>query len=246
MRRGKLLNGNNNRLRFPPVRILIVEKNETCDKLDYAENHKHVTEGFDFQTQIPSFAIKNIRVLHINKSMKQKFLRSSFLVVQHGETEILSETEDKTKPKEKRIEQKEKWDAETERSLAVYKFKEAHKMIEEMEKQRKRSALSSICRRIDVASDDFLQEAKFLDEEENYLKQLTEDSIQIFLANEEQVYKSIRFDFQKTLEIKGEDMQKLFPEIEVRKGISLYAGMSFLGIITQFTHMKAYWERMLA
>lgn len=57
---------------------------------------------------------------------------------------------EKTKSKEKRLQEKEKVDAETQRSLAVARMKEAHKAIEDIEKIRKRSAVRSVCQRMGV------------------------------------------------------------------------------------------------
>ena len=157
----------------------------------------------------------------------------------------MSETEDKSKPKEKLLEEKEKVEAEVERSLAVAKMKAAHKEIEDIEKQRKRSALLSICNRIDLALHYIFASAKaFYNEKYRYVE-ISLTSAQNLLLNEEQTYRSIRTDFQKTLEIKEEDMQKLFPEIEIKKDIALHVADSLLSIISQLQHMKIYCERML-
>ena len=48
----------------------------------------------------------------------------------------------------KRLKEKEKLDAEVARSLSVVKVKEAHKQIEEVEKLRKKSAITSIIERL--------------------------------------------------------------------------------------------------
>ena len=62
----------------------------------------------------------------------------------------MNETEDKSKSKEKRLEEKEKIIAEAQRSYAVAEMKKAHKLIEDTEKSRKLPAIKSICQRIDV------------------------------------------------------------------------------------------------
>jgi hypothetical protein len=155
----------------------------------------------------------------------------------------LTETENKSKPKEKRLEQKEKWEAETGRSLAVYKFKEVHKKIEDIEKLRKRPALLSVCKRIDLAMDDLLTDTGIL----NMMRgKVFSETDRIHILNNEQTYKSILTDFQKTLEIKPEDMQKLFPEIEIKKDIAGDTVDSYIWICSQLRQMKAYCERMLA
>jgi len=50
--------------------------------------------------------------------------------------------------KDKPLEEKEKLEAEIERSLSVVKMKEVHKQIEEIEKLRKQATVKSICERI--------------------------------------------------------------------------------------------------
>ena len=59
----------------------------------------------------------------------------------------LSKAKDRSKSEKNRLKEKEKLDAETQRSLAVVEIKKAHKLIEETEKMRKRSVLQSICMR---------------------------------------------------------------------------------------------------
>jgi hypothetical protein len=52
------------------------------------------------------------------------------------------------KDKDKRLEEKEKWDAEVARSLSVVELKKAHKQIEDVERLRKRDNILSIKDRI--------------------------------------------------------------------------------------------------
>jgi predicted RND superfamily exporter protein len=154
----------------------------------------------------------------------------------------LGETEDKSKPKEKRIEEKEKLQAEVERSLMAAQMKEAHKKIEDVEKLRKHCSILSICKRIDLALSDFYTHARIYNQNE---KVTLDEGLKAHVLNDEQIYKSIRTDFQKVLEIKDEDMQKLFPEIEIKKDIAGNVGLSLGFVDDQLKHMKIYCERML-
>jgi hypothetical protein len=156
----------------------------------------------------------------------------------------LGETEDKSKPKEKRIEEKEKLEAEVERSLAVARMKEAHMKIEDIEKVRKRSALLSVRKRIANTMTDFTNEAKILNETES-TNLAIDPRTEAYLLDDERTYRSVRADFQKTLEIKDEDMKKLFPEIEIERDTSSNAGTSLLCIVYQLADMNVYCERML-
>jgi hypothetical protein len=149
-----------------------------------------------------------------------------------------------SKDKDKRLEEKEKWDAEAERSLAVARFKKAHKEIEDTEKGRKRPALRSICRRIDHFSKDLLTSAKICTEPK-YSSTIVDEKISIMVQNYEESYKSIRFDLQKTLEIKDEDMEKLFPIIEISKINVNCLGSSLINVVSQLSQMRIYCERVL-
>lgn len=54
------------------------------------------------------------------------------------------------KSKDKRLEEKEKTEAEIERSMSVVREKQAHMQIEEVERIRKKPAILSIIERIDT------------------------------------------------------------------------------------------------
>lgn len=150
--------------------------------------------------------------------------------------------EEKSKTKEKRLEEKEKLEAEIQRSLSVVGVKEVHKKIEDVEKLRKRPVLLSICKRIDLAMDDLLTDTGIL----NMIRaKVFSETDRISILSNEQTYRSILTDFQKTLEIKDEDMQKLFPEIEIRKDVAGDTCDSYISVCSQLRHMKAYCERML-
>jgi ribosomal protein S20 len=67
-----------------------------------------------------------------------------------------------SKSKDKRLEEKEKLEAELQRSLAAAKVKATHKQIENTEKSRKRATVLSICKRIDNLSHMVSTVVKFL------------------------------------------------------------------------------------
>jgi tRNA nucleotidyltransferase/poly(A) polymerase len=149
------------------------------------------------------------------------------------------------KSKDKRLEEKEKWDAETERSLSVARFKKAHKEIEDTEKERKRPAILSICKRIDFSIKDIIQTAKLFNKNPFLANLSLSQRVLIHVQNYQENYDSIRADLQKSLEIKDEDMKKLFPEIEIDETNYGHVTASLSNIMTQLRHMKFYCERLL-
>jgi len=123
--------------------------------------------------------------------------------------------------KDKRLEEKEKLDAEIARSLSVIKMKEAHKKIEEVEKLRKRAAILSIDDRLslNIEMSTKIIEAIREVEEEDKKKKLDFETpvgshVRNFLNHVMVTYESIRFDFQKSINAKKEDFDRLFPKIE--------------------------------
>jgi hypothetical protein len=150
-----------------------------------------------------------------------------------------------SKDKDKRLEEKEKWDAETERSLSVARFKKAHMEIENTEKARKRPSILSICKRIDFTIKDMLQAASLFNKNPSMANQSLNQRVLIHVQNYKESYDSIRADLQKSLEIKDEDMKKLFPEIEFDKTNYGCVAASLLNMITQLKHMRLYCERLL-
>jgi hypothetical protein len=148
------------------------------------------------------------------------------------------------KNKDKRLEEKEKLDAEAQRSYAVAEMKKAHKLIEETEKSRKRPSIQSVCLRIDVVIKDFSVLVQMYGKTPFAGNDIV-DSIKRIIQGYAQVYESICYDFQKTMEIKDEDMAKLFPRIEIdmKNGYSV-SGCLF-NIVAQLKHMRIYCERML-
>ena len=126
----------------------------------------------------------------------------------------MTESSESGKSGEKRLEEAKKWQAETERSLAVLKAKEAHKLIEEIEKGRKRSAIFSVCDRL-------LQHAALtngyarilLDRKSKHENYEIESPDRIYIEDLMRTYESIRYDFQKNMEIRDEEIEKLFPKL---------------------------------
>lgn len=147
--------------------------------------------------------------------------------------------------KDKRLEEIEKQRIELERSLAVAKVKEAHKQIEDAEKSRKRSAVLSICKRIENFSGMALAVLRNLID---ICKQIPNPPIDIATANIqdfERMYVSIIYDFQKTLDIGDEAMGKMFPRLEFRKETLSHAIDDLESVCFQLRQMEVYCERLL-
>jgi len=158
---------------------------------------------------------------------------------------MLSKAKDRPKSKEERLKEKEKLDAETQRSIAVAEMKKAHKLIEDTEKMRKRPILQSVCLRIDdhiktlAGSGKVFGEPPFADN-----KILADNAKQIIKSNYE-IYESIRFDFQKSMEIRDEEMDRLFPKIEMETTDGWSVSNLFYRISQQLRHMRIYCMRLL-
>jgi len=158
----------------------------------------------------------------------------------------MTEDSESGKNEEKRIEEAQKWQAEAERSLAVAKAKEAHKLIEDTEKSRKRSAINSINSRMLKHGDRIVFIAGKLVE----LRSRSPDYkiASYFRSNIEdimKVYESIRYDLMKTLEIKEEELEKLFPRISLDFGDVLETVSKLHCIVYQMHDMMSYCDRIL-
>lgn len=153
---------------------------------------------------------------------------------------------DKEKSEEKRIAEKEKIEAETQRSLAVAEMKQAHKRIEDVEKIRKRSAISSLCKRIDNFSQKCSGIGRMLIKPAFGNNPFYDEPLRKSLLFEYKIYESIYFDIQKTLEINEETMKNLFPKIDPQESKTGYEMAGFFScMITQIDHMRIYCERFL-
>lgn len=157
----------------------------------------------------------------------------------------MSEEKERPKNKEKRFEQKERVDAETQRSLSVAEMKKAHMLIEETEKSRKRPILLSICSRIEYHIKLLVSSMEMLGMPSFALNKILSDNILDDLNDLAQGYESIRFDFQRSMEIKEEEMNKLFPNIRIDLTSGYNAASTLSRMTRQLVHMKLYCERML-
>jgi hypothetical protein len=149
------------------------------------------------------------------------------------------------KSKDKRLEEAEKTNAEVTRSLQVAEMKKAHKLIEDVEKERKRSPIQSVCGRLTSHTKWLITLSKSVTEDINEGKVFNPQVYLSTVENITQMYESIRYDYKKTLELKDEDFEHLFPKI----GVKLYSGIEFgtslSNIAEQEIHMKLYCNRFL-
>lgn len=158
----------------------------------------------------------------------------------------MSKAEDRSKSKEERLEEKEKVNAEIQRSYAVAEMKKAHGLIEETEKSRKRPILQSICQRIDYHMQTLSGYMEMLNKFPFAESKIFSDSVLIDIRGLGQVHESIRFDFQKNMEIGDDEMNRLFPKIEIAITSGFVVGISLVQIVRQLRHMRLYCERMLS
>lgn len=150
-----------------------------------------------------------------------------------------------TKSKEKRLEEKEKWEVEAARSIAVARVKEAHKLIEDAEKNRKRSTIFSINDRllthtklvIGLNSVLSKSKSKFADYE-------ITPAQRVYIKDLVKIYESIRYDLQKAMEMKDEELEKLFPKLEVDFGEFIVTLVGLQSIVNQMIDMSLYSKRM--
>ena len=160
----------------------------------------------------------------------------------------------RTMPSEdKHLEEKEKLEAEIGRSLSVVKIKEVHKQIEDIEKLRKQASIKSICERITFCleiSKALAVELVEIGKDKHYeksfgLKLIDSDSTKRFLDSIKAMYESILFDLQKTIDVKKEDFDRLFPKIEFNFSTyeSIAPNMNCLDI--QLIDMRNYCLRLL-
>ena len=164
-------------------------------------------------------------------------------MINNTRDEKLPKKKEKTKSKEKRLEQKEKIDAETQRSFAVAKMKEAHKAIEDIEKIRKRSILRSVCQRIEDSIVDLSLCIPELMKSPFGPHPVFDEDLEKIILFHGQIYESIRYDFQKTLDINDPDMEKLFPKIKMIKKYGYSIAQCFGNMMLQLRQMRIYCER---
>jgi hypothetical protein len=155
----------------------------------------------------------------------------------------MNENVEGTKSKDARVEEKEKLLAETERSIAAARMKEAHKLIEDTEKSRKRSAVLSLRSRLLNLADLILKYADSL--LQGAADMAVSESMCDYVKNFEKRYESVLYDLQKTLEIKSEDFEKLFPKLEINMKCIDTLTSSLISVAGELIDMKVYTERML-
>ena len=156
-----------------------------------------------------------------------------------------------SKDKDKRLEEREKIEAEIARSLSVVKMKETHKLIEEVEKSRKRAAIQSIIERIThyIGLNDRIVESasnmKKAHPKYDYTNPITERDLVNFLKNVAAKYESIRLDLKRNLDVAKDDFEKLFPKMELDlKSIDSVA-FNLTCLNTQLVDMIDYCKRLI-
>jgi hypothetical protein len=158
----------------------------------------------------------------------------------------LASEEDRSKSTEKRLEQEQKITAETQRSLAVAEMKKAHKLIEDAEKLRKIPAVKSISKRIQthlaLLGNGYMS---MFGSEPFASKPILAENVLYNIEIAYKTYQSIRFDFQKTLEIKDEDMEKLFPTIILRTDSGYWVSTCLRNAHNQLQQIDDYCHRIL-
>ena len=127
------------------------------------------------------------------------------------------------KDTDNRLKEKEKLDAEIARSLSVVKVKEAHKQIEDVEKARKKSAITSIRMRLDsnmmMAKGvmDGVSEGQKINPKISLKKVIiksgdgTNEMINMIIST----FESIRFDLEENINVNKQDFDILFPKISL-------------------------------
>jgi len=155
------------------------------------------------------------------------------------------------KSKDKRLDEKERLEAEIERSLAVVRMKEVHRQIEEVEKSRKRSAILSIIERLNInlgVNKGILEVFTAIQNKfpEKLLSQKLPDGYNSVALNSiVKTYESIRFDLQRNFDAKNEEFDRLFPKQTFNSETMQNIIMSVMQMTLQMMDMKAYCLRLL-
>jgi hypothetical protein len=155
------------------------------------------------------------------------------------------------KSKDNRLEQKEKLEAEIERSMSVVRMKQAHMQIEETEKIRKKPIIQSIIDRIDLNFDvsrsvyDSLADL-YGRSPDIFKVRLPDDFVnKSGLVVIVKTFESIRFDLQTNIDLKNEDFDRLFPKLTLnfQTGSDYLTSLNCLNV--QMLDMKHYCKRLL-
>lgn len=149
-------------------------------------------------------------------------------------------------PGEIRKKEIEKSRIESERRIAVAHFKLAGKIIEDIDKSRKRDKVLSLLQRI-------LHHFDMIKSSSNILRQTIEKYQDVPMTNEEvrpigymiDDYKSIREDFIDVTDITEEKLKKIFPERDTYFNSREQAIGVLYGIFDQETQMSKYLLRYI-
>jgi hypothetical protein len=124
-------------------------------------------------------------------------------------------------------------------------MKRAHKEIEDLEKQRKRACILSICTRLTEHAKDVLNTGTSVIEALNANPKNDLKAYKYRLECLNKMYASVCYDFKKNLEIKEEDYQKLFPNMEIKLEDNSDKVQNLIEMAKQLIHMRTYCDRML-
>jgi hypothetical protein len=145
--------------------------------------------------------------------------------------------------------EKEKLEREIQRSLSVVKMKEAHKQIEDIEKLRKQLSIKSIYERISSClqtSSEVNRTMMNVEKQDSKMLQLSiSEEVKKILNTIIATYESICFDLQRTLDIKKEDFDKLFPKMEFNFSTFSLVISNLLALCIRLEDMKKYCLRLL-
>ena len=155
------------------------------------------------------------------------------------------------KTTEERLKETKKLEAEIKRSLSVIGVKEAHKKIEDIENLRKKSAILLIIERIDSflsynndALASIQKATKGLDDE-LLRKKIPNFPLNPLFHNLFETFKAIRYDLQKTIGIKKEEFNKLFPEHNENLETIQETLLALAFVTIQLQDIKAYCKRFI-
>ena len=151
------------------------------------------------------------------------------------------------KSKESRLKEADKQRAERERALAVVAVKEAHKAIEEIEKDRKKPRISSLKLRIKININGIIGIFSKLSE----MTKVEKDPISFFLFAKNltemfvRAHESIREDFRETMKISEDKLEKIFPKIDMIVDNMDQLIILLTSITNQEIQISAYLDRMI-
>jgi hypothetical protein len=147
-----------------------------------------------------------------------------------------------SKDTESRQKETERLKAETARSLEVVEMKKAHRKIEELEKERKQAGILSVWYRLNSHVDHLLNEAKG-DNDLIQGKKFSDLVRNNRAKSISQMYESVRFDFKKTLDLKDEEFNVLFPALKIETETDMNFLRSVNDMALQEIHMQHYCKR---